>query len=117
MPREMPKFTKTPPEMVAAFVSAQPARADIEKKTMFGYPAFFVKGNMFAFLFGQRAAARLDRAKAKSLKAFEIMPGRGMNGYFAVPTTALKKHVADAFTYTSTLPRKTTAKKKKAAKR
>ena len=116
MPGPMPKFEKPSPALVKAFDAATPDRPGVERRTMFGMPALFVNGNMFAFLFGQRAAARLDPAKAKGLKAFEIMPGRRMNGYFAVPATALKKHVADALTYTATLPRKTTAKRK-AAKR
>ncbi len=48
----MPTFTKTPPAIVAAFEAAQPARPDVVRRTMPGYPAYFTRGNMFAFTFG-----------------------------------------------------------------
>ena len=125
MPREMPKFTKTPPEMIAAFESAQPARADVEKKTMFGYPAFFVKGNMFAFTFGPKIAVRLGESAPKGAKPFEIMNGKGMAQYYEVPASAtkgapLKRWVADGLAYAEKMPakaKKTTVKKATAKKR
>ncbi len=132
MPREMPKFTKTPPEIVEAFVAAAPLRRDVERKTMFGYPALSVKGNMFAFTFGARIAVRLSEAgRAKAAKAgvgpFEVMPGRPMGEYVEVPAkdtkgAALKKWMADGLAYADTLPAKakkepSAQKKKPAAKR
>ena len=119
MPREMPKFTKTPPEMIAAFESARPARADVEKKTMFGYPAFFVKGNMFAFTFGPKIAVRLGESAPKDAKPFEIMNGKGMAQYYEVPASAtkgaaLKRWIAEGLRYADKMPakaKKTTAKK------
>ena len=121
MPRVMPKFTKTPPEVVAAFDAAAPSRGDIERRTMFSYPALFVKGNMFAFTFGPRIAVRLDEAgRARAAKAgagpFEPMPGRGMREYVTVPAGAmkgapLKKWIAAGLAYADTLPVKTKAKK------
>ena len=121
MPRAMPKFTKTPPEVVAAFDAASPSRSDIERKTMFSYPALFVKGNMFAFTFGPKIAVRADeitRAKP-GMKRFEPMPGRPMGEYVEVPAkdmkgAALKKWMAGGLAYADTLPMK--AKKKPAAK-
>ena len=120
MPREMPKFTKTPPEVVAAFDAASPSRGDIERRTMFSYPALFVKGNMFAFTFGPKIAVRADEAtRAKSgVKRFEPMPGRPMGEYVEVPAkdmkgAALKKWFTDGLAYADTLP----AKKKSAAKK
>jgi len=124
--RKMPKFTKTPPEVVAAFDAASPSRGDIERKTMFSYPALFVKGNMFAFTFGPKIAVRASEAtRAKpGMKRFEPMPGRPMGEYVEVPAkdakgAALKKWMADALTYADALPakaKKTTAKKKAAKK-
>jgi hypothetical protein len=121
MPRDMPKFTKTPPGVVAAFDAASPSRKDIERKTMFSYPALFVKGNMFAFTFGPKIAVRADEAtRAKpGMKRFEPMPGRPMGEYVEVPAadmkgTALKKWMASGLAYADTLPQK--AKKAPAKK-
>jgi hypothetical protein len=124
--RQMPKFTKTPPEVVAAFDAASPSRGDIERKTMFSYPALFVKGNMFAFTFGPKIAVRADevtRAKP-GMKRFEPMPGRPMGEYVEVPAkdakgVALKKWMSGALAYADTLPTKAkkTAPKKSAAKK
>ena len=120
--RVMPKFTKTPPEIVAAFDAASPSRGDIERKTMFSYPALFVKGNMFAFTFGPKIAVRADKAtRARpGMKRFEPMPGRPMGEYVEVPAkdmkgAALKRWMADGLAYADTLPAK--AKKKPVAKK
>ncbi len=113
---DMPKFTKTPPEIVAAFEAARPDRPGVERKTMFGYPAFFVRGNMFAFTFGPRIAVRLDEgARARAMKTgattFEVMPGRPMTEYVTVPASAMKgaaleRWVNDALAYAGSLPAK-----------
>ena len=107
----MPKFTKTPPAVVAAFDAASPSRKDIERKTMFSYPALFVKGNMFAFTFGPKIAVRADEATRAKLKRFEPMPGRPMGEYVEVPAgdmkgAALKKWIASGLAYADTLPPK-----------
>lgn len=117
----MPKFTKTPPEIVAAFDAASPSRKDIERKTMFSYPALFVKGNMFAFTFGPKIAVRADEAtRAKpGVKRFQPMPGRPMGEYVEVPASdmkgaPLKKWMTSGLAYAETLPqkaKKATAKK------
>ena len=121
MPRVMPKFTKTPPEIVAAFDAASPSRADIERRTMFSYPALFVKGNMFAFTFGPKIAVRANGAtRAKpGMKRFEPMPGRPMGEYVEVPAkdmkgAPLKRWMAEGLAYADTLPAKA---KKPAAKK
>ncbi len=119
MPRSMPEFTKTPPELVAAFDAAVPADPRVVRKTMFGYPAYFVNGNMLAFTFGPRIAVRVDAARRKKMgdggAAFEIMPGRPMREYVEVPASgmkgaALRRWILDAATYTATLPAKNAAK-------
>ncbi len=114
----MPKFTKTPPALIAAFDAAAPKRADVQRKSMFGYPALFVNGNMFASTFGRSVMVRLDdagRAKAarRGAKPFEVMPGRPMKEYMSVPASdlepaRLKKWIADGLAYTETLPKKKT---------
>ena len=125
MPREMPKFTKTPPVLVAAFEAARPDDARVTRKTMFGYPAYFLNGNMFAFTFGSRVAVRVDDARrAKMGKAgagFEIMAGRPMNGYVEVPAAdvkgaALKKWIAEGLACAEGMPVKSTTKTRAAKK-
>jgi hypothetical protein len=118
----MPKFTKTPPELVTAFDAASPSRGDIERKTMFSYPALFVRGNMFAFAFGPKIAVRANEAtRAKpGMKRFEPMPGRPMGEYVEVPSkdmkgAALKKWMTGGLAYADTLPAK--RKKKPASKK
>jgi hypothetical protein len=113
MPRQMPKFTKTPPEVVAAFDAAVPQDKGIERKTMFSYPALFVNGNMFAFTFGAKIAVRADEAtRARpGMKRFEPMPGRPMGEYVEVPAkdmkgAALKRWMAAGLAYAETLPAK-----------
>jgi len=120
----MPTFTKTPPEIIAAFEAARPDRPDVERKTMFSYPSYFVKGNMFAFTFGPKIAVRLGETAPKGAKPFEIMNGRGMAQYYEVPASAmkgaaLKKWVADGLAYAETMPAKAkkTTKKTVAKKR
>ena len=122
--RQMPKFTKTPPEVVAAFDAASPSRGDIERRTMFSYPALFVKGNMFAFTFGPKIAVRADEATRAKQKRFEPMPGRPMGEYIEIPAkdmkgAALKKWMAGGLACAETLPAKAkkSAPKKKAAKK
>ena len=125
MARPMPKFTKTPPELVAAFDAAKPDDPRVARKTMFGYPAYFVNGNMFAFTFGPRIAVRVDetrRAKmGSSGAAFEIMPGRPMKEYVEVPASgtkgaALKRWFADGLAAADRLPAKTAAQRTTAKK-
>ena len=126
MPRVMPKFTKTPPDVVAAFDKASPSRGDIERRTMFSYPALFVKGNMFAFTFGPKIAVRADEAtRAKpGMKRFEPMPGRPMGEYIEVPAkdmsgAGLKRWMSSALAYADTLEPKAkkAAVKKSTAKK
>ena len=119
MARPMPKFTKTPPDLIAAFEAAKPSDPRVVRKTMFGCPAYFLNGNMFAFTFGPRVAVRRDEARGAKLAkaaAFEIMPGRPMNGYVEVPASgtkgiALKRWVAEGLVAAERLPAKTAAKK------
>jgi len=120
----MPKFTKTPPEVVAVFDAASPSRGDVERRTMFSYPALFVKGNMFAFTFGPKIAVRADEATRAKQKRFEPMPGRPMGEYVEVPAkdmkgAALKKWMAGGLAYADSLPAKTKkpTPKKKATKK
>ena len=117
-------WKKTPPEVAAKFDRAAPTDPKVVRKPMFGYPALFLNGNMFAGTFQDKIVARMaEDARERALKAgakqFAPMPGRPMKEYVVVPATdvakpaALAKWVAQAHAYAKTLP----AKEKKAAKK
>ena len=83
-------WKKAPPALVAAFDRLVPKKPDIERRSMFGYPAAFVKRRMFAGLHEDRLVLRLDddtiaAAKAHGATDFEPMAGRAMKGWIAVP--------------------------------
>lgn len=118
-------WKKTPPELVARFDRAAPKDPRVARKPMFGYPALYLGGNMFAGTFQDKVVARLSEPeRAKALKAgakpFEPMPGRPMKGYVVVPSAdvakpaALAKWIERARSYAETLPAK---EKKNAAKK
>jgi len=87
-------------------------------KKMFGYPAAFVNGHMFAGLFEERVFLRLgehDRASfslQEGARPFEPIPGRVMREYVTVPewlmasADELRAWVTKASAYASTLPPK-----------
>ena len=91
----MPAFTKAPEEMVRTFESAMKDFPMAMQRKMFGYPAAFVNGNMFAGLFQDEMFLRLaddDRAairKEFGTKLFEPIPGRPMRGYVEMPRYVL----------------------------
>jgi TfoX/Sxy family transcriptional regulator of competence genes len=89
-------WKKTPPAIVAAFERAAPKDPKVERRSMFGYPALFLNGNMFAGTFQDKVVARLaDADREKALKSgidrFEPMPGRPMKEYLVVPGSDVTK--------------------------
>ncbi len=125
MPREMPRFEKSPPELVERFgaVLDRVATPETSRRPMFGYPCAWVGGNMATGLFAgswwvrlppDRLAAVLSSGEART---FEVMPGREMKGYVALPDevvaddSQIDAWVGRALAYTATLPPK---EKKKA---
>jgi hypothetical protein len=127
--RKMPKWTKSPPELAAKFDAALPADSRVEKKVMFGYPAAFTGGNMFAGLWQDHVVVRLDEADRAVLRAvrgavvFEPMKGRPMAEYTIVPPAIVGQPKELAFWlgrglgYASSLPPKAAKPKKTAAAR
>jgi TfoX/Sxy family transcriptional regulator of competence genes len=84
------QWKKTPPELAAKFDRAAPKDPKVVRKPMFGYPALYLNGNMFAGTFQDKVVARLSEPeRTRSLKAgakqFEPMPGRPMKEYVVVP--------------------------------
>ena len=73
-------WKKSPPALIAAFARVVPAGGGAEQRPMFGYPAAFVNGNMFAGLHEDRVVLRLDEvgiaeAKEHGATDFEPIPG------------------------------------------
>src|SRR5689334_9169087 len=79
--RKMPVFSKPSAATLAAFDRAVDGHKGLERRTMFGYPSVFLKGNMLACVFQDRIMVRLseaDRAAAVSIdgaRPFEPSPG------------------------------------------
>jgi TfoX/Sxy family transcriptional regulator of competence genes len=92
----MPKFTKSPDELVRLFERALKDFPMTTQRKMFGYPCAFVNGNMFTGLFQDEMFLRLsdeDRAairKQYDTSLFEPMTGRLMRQYVLVPHYVLK---------------------------
>ena len=118
----MKSWPKTPQATVKAFERSVPRAPAVVRKKMFGYPAAFVNGNMFASTFRDEIVVRLagdDRAallETVGAKPFEPMPGRPMTEYVAVPPSFarrpadLARWVERAHRYAAKLPPKTAAR-------
>lgn len=122
------QWKKTPPELAVRFDQAAPKDPKVVHKAMFGYPALFLNGNMFAGTFHDKVVARLPpAARERAIKAgarqFEPMPGRPMKEYIVIPVSdvakpaALAKWIEQARAHGATLPKKQKAVKKTAAKK
>ena len=89
--RDMPAFTKAPPETVERFDAATRGIDALERRTMFSYPSVFLNGNMLACVFQDRIMVRLsdaDRAQFLTMpntRLFEPSPGRAMREYVEAP--------------------------------
>lgn len=110
------KWSTSPPELVELFDAVMPGPPAVTRK-MFGYPAGFVNGHMFAALHEHRFIVRLgesDRAELLAVEgahAFEPMAGRPMREYVVVPPALLSPEavapwVERAFAHAAGLPPK-----------
>ena len=94
---------------------------------MFGYPAFFLNGKMFAGTFQDKIVVKfgddLSVPGAKTAKGFEPMPGRPMTGFYIVPEEVVKSPaklrawVNHAHEYATKQPAKKPQARKPPAKR
>jgi TfoX/Sxy family transcriptional regulator of competence genes len=117
-PPTMPKFEKSPPELVARFGAVSGRHPTAQLRPMFGYPALFVDGNYACGLFAERWVVRLapaDLAAALALPgaaAFSPMPGRAMTGWASLPADVvvdderLDDWVRRAIAFAASLPAK-----------
>ena len=120
MPREMPKFDKSSPELVARYdlVLARHAAPDIVLRKMFGYPCAWINGNMATGLFAEQwwvLLAEADRERLLGLPGahpMEVMPGKAMGRNVTMPASvvdddeALDDWIGKALDFTRTLPPK-----------
>ena len=95
-------WTKSPQSLIDLFTESLPDDSRVANRKMFGYPAAFVNGNMFAGLFQDQMFARLAPSARLALEgahgplAFEPMPGRPMKAYTRVPDAVLADEAAVA---------------------
>jgi TfoX/Sxy family transcriptional regulator of competence genes len=97
--------------------------AVIERRKMFGCPAYYVNGNMFAGVYGQQLFLRLPpegRAELMALdaKPFEPLAGRPMKEYVSLPEAivrdpeALDEWMRRSVEFVSSMPQKVPKAKK-----
>ncbi len=121
--KAMPKFTPAPAGLVSKFENTLKDFPMAEQRKMFGYPAAFVNGQMFASLFQDNMMLRLPEGERNQFlaefktKLFEVMPGRPMKEYVLVPPALLsspaklKGWVQKALAHAQSLPPKVKTKK------
>lgn len=96
----------------------------VDYRPMFGCPAYFTGGNMFAGVWQDTVMLRLPEsersaATAAGARPFEPMPGRVMKEYVALPATlvvdraAAAAWVQKAAAYAASLPPKAKKPRKK----
>lgn len=125
---KMGKWKKAPEALVKVFNHVLAAVPGAQPRTMFGYPAAFVNGNMFTGVFADRVFLRLPNdglAEAARLggKPFEPMPGRAMRAYTEIPDAIvhspakLRAWMLRAYECTQSLPPKSKASAKRPVRR
>jgi TfoX/Sxy family transcriptional regulator of competence genes len=116
---EMPKFTKSSPEIVERFGAAMErlAAPDVTQRKMFGYPCAWIAGNMATGLFAEEWWVRVSEPERDQLlemggHPFAPMPGKAMGRYVVMPAAvvddegALDGWLTRALECTRTLPPK-----------
>ena len=117
---DMPKFTKSSPEIVERFrgALARYAPPDVVLKPMFGYQCAWINGNMATGLFADEWWVRVSEPDRDALldlpgaHPFEPMPGRSMGRYVVLPADLaardadLDAWLAKASDFTRSMPPK-----------
>ena len=89
------KLRKSPEALVATFDDVMPGPPATKRK-MFGFPAGFIKGNMFTGLFEDSMILRLPPELREELiqrhgaKLFAPMAGRVIKEYVALPESLIR---------------------------
>ncbi len=121
-PRTMPKFTRSPEELVPTFDNALKDFPMAERRKMFSYPAAFANSQLFAGLFQDEMFVRLpEPERTRFLSRFKTKHfaplGHAMREYVVVPPDMLKSPLrlrnwlGKALAYAQSLPPKVKAKK------
>jgi len=83
---------KKAPEELVTFLAQKMKNIKCEYKKMFGYPAYFINGNMFAGIHGEKLLLRLSESDVKEILSaqlnvtcFEPVQGKPMTGYVVLP--------------------------------
>jgi TfoX/Sxy family transcriptional regulator of competence genes len=90
------KWKPSPPALVRAFEDATESLREAERRKMFGDPAIFINGSMFAGLVQDTMILRLgEKDKERFLelpgaKPFVAMNGRVMKQWVVVPPAMMK---------------------------
>ena len=87
-------WEKSPEELAERFGRVMDRFSDAERRKMFGYPAAFVGGNMVTGLHQRDWVVRLPEdeqvaARAAGAASFELMPGRPMKNFVALPARVI----------------------------
>lgn len=120
----MGKWKKSSKELIEHFESSLEGNSQVEKRKMFGYSCFFLKGNMFTGLHEENWILRLSKKDLEEIKKeyraehFDPMGGRPMKEYVSLPSqivndgTLLQQWLDRSLRYVSTLPLKVRKKRK-----
>jgi TfoX/Sxy family transcriptional regulator of competence genes len=122
------KWTKAP-ETLKKLLEDAMVGIECQKRPMFGYPAYFINGNMFIGLFQDQLFVRFSAdqlarllKKYPSIRNLEPMPGRPMKDYFVLPRElydspqALREAINASVEHTRQLAPKAKAPKKAVSK-
>jgi TfoX/Sxy family transcriptional regulator of competence genes len=116
-------WTKSSPELIAAFGAALPDDPRLQRRKMFGFEAAFANGYMLGGLFEEQLHVRLPQAALNQALAlpgaqpFSPMAGRPMKEYVCLPPAviadpaSLKAWLVQAFEYACARPPKTAGKR------
>jgi TfoX/Sxy family transcriptional regulator of competence genes len=99
-PKKKITWSPSPPALVRVFEETVRSLSGAEQRKMFGYPAMFVNGNMFAGLVREAMILRLGEEDRKQFldlpgaKRFVAMKGRVMKQWAVVPPAMIKSESA-----------------------
>jgi TfoX/Sxy family transcriptional regulator of competence genes len=116
---------KPAPEELVKFLAGRMKNIDCEYRKMFGYPAYFINGNMFAGLFEDMLFLRLSESDREEMmrlqpgaRPLEPRPGRAMKEYVVLPEELYRDEklfdewLGRSYAYASALPSKRKGEKK-----
>ena len=118
----MADWAASSPELIARFDDALPLDPRCARRKMFGCPAAFANGRLFACVHADRLVLRLDTDDRETLRRagalpFEPMPGRVMREYLVAPAALpgdrrrLRRWLEKSFAFTCALPPKPRARR------